>query len=145
MAIKQVTPYLFFSGTAEKAIKHYEKALGAKIEGGKAMLFGDVPPGGNAPPCAEGDKNRVMHALLHIGGGQIMISDVPSDQKASTVSNVEVVLDFDDVGETAAKFDALAAGGEITSPLQDTFWGAKFGTVKDAYGIRWMFNCTLKK
>ncbi|WP_394841268.1 VOC family protein [Pendulispora brunnea] len=145
MAIKQVTPYLFFSGTAEKAIKHYEKALGAKLEGQGVMRFGDVPPGGNAPPCPDADKNRVMHALLHIGGGQIMISDVPSDKKASTVSNVEIVLDFDDVAETASKFDALAAGGEVTSPLQDTFWGAKFGTITDAYGIRWMFNCTLKK
>jgi PhnB protein len=39
------------------------------------------------------------------------------------------------------KFDALAAGGKVILPVQDMFWGAKFGMLKDAYGINWMFNC----
>ena len=43
------------------------------------------------------------------------------------------------------KFDALAEGGKVQEPLQDTFWGAKFGILQDAYGIRWMFNCENKK
>ena len=30
-------------------------------------------------------------------------------------------------------------------PMQDTFWGAKFGMLTDAFGIHWMFNCQVKK
>jgi PhnB protein len=45
----------------------------------------------------------------------------------------------------AKKFDALAVGGKVLMPLQDMFWGAKFGMLRDAYGISWMFNCELKK
>jgi PhnB protein len=58
---------------------------------------------------------------------------------------VHVCLDFDDPAEMGKRFDALASGGEITMPLQDTFWGARFGMLTDSYGIRWMFNCTLRK
>jgi len=36
-------------------------------------------------------------------------------------------------------------GGQVTMPLQDTFWGARFGMLTDAFAIRWMFNCHLKK
>ena len=27
----------------------------------------------------------------------------------------------------------------------DTFWGAKFGMLTDAFGVRWMFNCETRK
>ena len=32
MSIKKLNPYIHFNGTAEKAIKLYESALGAKAE-----------------------------------------------------------------------------------------------------------------
>jgi len=41
---------------------------------------------------------------------------------------------------TYPMFDALAEGGSLTMPLQDTFWGARFGMLADAFGIRRMFN-----
>ena len=31
-------------------------------------------------------------------------------------------------------------GAKINMPLQDTFWGAKFGMLTDKWGISWMFN-----
>ena len=63
MPIKKLNPYLIFNGTAEKAVKLYESALGAKTEG--LMRFGDVPGMNVAPE----HKSRVMHALLRIGEG----------------------------------------------------------------------------
>ena len=50
-------------------------------------------------------------------------------------------LDFDDVGEMTQKFTALAHGGQVSLALQRTFWGATFGMLTDAFGVRWMFNC----
>lgn len=139
MAIQQTNPYLNFDGTARQAIALYERALGARVEG--LQTFADIP--GNTP--LEGNANRVMHAMLHIGGGMLMISDTGPDMPITVGNNVHVCLDFDDASEMARKFDALATGGQINMPLQDTFWGAKFGMLTDAYGIRWMFNCNLRK
>ena len=39
----------------------------------------------------------------------------------------------------------MGAGGTVTMPLQDMFWGARFGMLKDTFGVQWMFNCELKK
>jgi len=52
---------------------------------------------------------------------------------------------FDDPADLQRKFDALAAGGKVTMPVQDTFWGAKFGMLTDAFGINWMFNAETRK
>ena len=136
MAIKQLNPYLNFNGTADKAIQLYQSALGAKVD--SIMRFGDAA--GNMP-VAPADKNRVMHARLQVGGGMFMLSDTMPNAPVGTGGNVHITLDFDDADEMAKKFDALAAGGKVTMPLQDTFWDARFGMLTDAYGIHWMFNC----
>ncbi len=134
MSFKQLNPYLIFNGTAEQAIRFYEDALGAKAEG--PMRYGDVPGGTVAPE----HRNRVMHARLTLDAGVIMISDAHPNTPVATESNVHLCLHFDDIADMTGKFDALAKGGTITMPIQDTFWGAKFGQLTDAFGVRWMFN-----
>jgi PhnB protein len=140
MSIKSLNPYLTFDGTAEQAIKLYERALGAQVDGG-IMRFGDAPPGAGAP----GAEQRIMHAQLRLGKGTVMLSDSPPGRPPAKESNTHITLDFDDASDMSARFDALAAGGTVTMPHQDTFWGARFGMLTDAFGIRWMFNCELKK
>lgn len=139
MAITQLNPYLFFDGTAEQAIQLYERALGAKVEGG-IMRFGDAP----GVECAAADRNRVMHSMLHVGGGTVMVSDTMPGQPIPGEGHVEVCLQLDDPADLDRKFDALAAGGTITMAPHDAFWGARFGTLTDAFGVRWMFNCPKK-
>ena len=138
--MNQLNPYLFFNGEAEKAIRHYEETLGAKSEG--IMRWADGPGCEKMP---EEDKHLVMHAMLHVGGGLLMVSDSAPGQPVVVGGNVQVVLDFDDKAEMTGKFNALAATGKITMPLEDTFWGAHFGSLIDAFGIHWMFNCNHKK
>ena len=82
-----------------------------------------------------------MHAVLDLGPSVIMLSDTMPNAPANTGGNVHITLDFDNPDEMATKFDALAAGGKVTMPLQNTFWNARFGMLTDAYGINWMFNC----
>ena len=86
-----------------------------------------------------------MHAVLHIGDGVVMLSDSQPGVPVTAGTNMHVTLDFDDAADMARKFDALSAGGKIDMPMQDTFWGAKFGMLTDAHGIQWMFNCEIKK
>src|SRR4051812_825518 len=117
MAIRKITPYLNFDGTARSAIALYEKALGAKLE--NAMTFADAPVGQDL--CAANPENakRVMHACLKVGDHQIMLSDGPIGQSGSTDSNAHVMLDFETVAELTTAFDALSAGGSVTFPVHD--------------------------
>ncbi len=136
MAIKQLNPYLNFNGTADKAIQLYQRALDAKVD--SIMRFGDAAAN---MPIEPADKNRVMHARLQVGGGMFMISDTMPNTPVSSGGNVHITLDFDNADDMSKKFDALSAGGKVTRPLQNTFWGARFDMLTDAYGINWMFNC----
>ena len=136
MSITKLSPYLNFNGTADKAVALYQRALGAKTEA--IQRFGEIP--GTTVP--EEHKHRVMHARLQLGGGAVMISDTPPGTPVASEGNVHVCLELDDIADANAKFAALAEGGKVTMPLQDTFWGARFGMLTDAYGVRWMFNCT---
>jgi PhnB protein len=138
MAITQVNAYLNTNGDGQDAIKLYERVLGAKVE--TLQTFGDIP--GNTPKPEH--ANRVIHALLRVGPGVLMLSDGPSDRQAPRTSNAHVCLAFDDVADMTAKFEGLAQGGTVTMPLQDTFWGARFGMLTDRHGIHWMFNCEKK-
>ena len=139
MSIQQLNPYLMFNGTAERAIHHYESALGAKAE--HVLRLGEVPGMNPAPE----NKDRVMHAALRVGGGMIMLSDGSPDERVPTETNTHVCLGFDDLADMTRKFEALAAGGTVTVALHDTFWGARFGMLTDAFGIRWMFNSQVQK
>ena len=127
MSIKQLAPYLNFNGTAYEAIKLYQSALGAKIEG-EIMPF-------------ENDKSRVMHARMTIGPAMVMLSDGQPNMQIPTTSNAHISLDYTDLGEMKQAFELLSAGGKVTMPLQDTFWGATFGMLTDKFHIHWMFNC----
>ncbi len=136
MSIKSLNSYLNFDGTADQAIKLYERVLGAKLEGG-IQRYSDIAGSKPAPENA----NRVIHARLKIGEAVIMISDAQPGAPFTTEGNVHLTLDFDALNDARARFDALSAGGKVTMPLADTFWGATFGMLTDAFGIRWMFNC----
>jgi PhnB protein len=137
MAITKLNPYLNFNGTASKAIAFYERALGARTD--HLMRFGDAPGMEGSPES----KELVMHAQVHVGDLVLMASDTMPNMPVRPGTNVHVCLNFDDPADMAKRFDALAAGGTVTMPLQDTFWGARFGMLTDAFGISWMFNCQL--
>jgi PhnB protein len=139
MAIKQLSPYLNFNGTAGEAIKLYETALGAKVD--SVMPWTDAP----GAPASPETKDRLMHARLRIGDGILMLSDSRPDDPVKPGTNAHITLDFDDATDMARRFEALSTGGKITMPLQDTFWGAKFGMLIDAHGVSWMFNCETRK
>jgi PhnB protein len=53
---------------------------------------------------------------------------------------VSLSLNFNDPGSIQSTFAAMSDGGNVTMPLQDTFWGATFGMLHDQFGIKWMFN-----
>jgi PhnB protein len=89
----------------------------------------------------EGMENKVMHVSLRFEENEIMGCD--DLQATHAPANSQMMLSFVEVFVMDRIFNNLAAGGTITMPLQDTFWGARFGMITDKFGIRWMFNCDL--
>jgi PhnB protein len=131
----QLNPYLFFDGRCEEAFKFYEKLLGGAI---KAMMTYE-----SAPAEEQGEpewKNKIMHATLEIHGAPLMGSDAPP-KHYSKPAGFSVSLSIDKVADAERIFGALADGGKIGFPLQQTFWAARFGMVTDRFGIPWMINC----
>jgi PhnB protein len=65
--------------------------------------------------------------------------------KELTGNNIALSIVLDDLDEQARLYDKLLEGGHIMMPLEDTFWGARFGKVEDQFGVRWMLHCDLVK
>jgi PhnB protein len=74
-----------------------------------------------------------------------MVSDEAPDRPVAAEGDVQIALDFTEPAEMARAFQAPASVGKVTLPIQDTFWHAKFGMLTHLHGVRWMFNCELKK
>jgi PhnB protein len=134
----QLTPYIIFSGNCEQALNFYAKALGGEI--GQISRYGDIPGGDTHGQ----DPKWIMHTQFTVDGTILfMASDGPTDANDSGM--VSLSLNISDIGKTQTIFSALSEGGTVTMPLQDTFWDATFGMLKDKHGIKWMLNCEKKK
>lgn len=117
-----VTPHLVCAGAAD-AIEFYKKAFGAT----ELMR---VP----------GPQGRLMHAHVRIGDSSVMLVDEfpewgsfgPKSLKGSSVTIHLYVENAD------ASFErALAAGATVRMPLENTFWGDRYGVVTDPFGHNW--------
>ena len=51
-----------------------------------------------------------------------------------------VALNVETVARAEAIFNALAQGGRVQMPFEETFWAKKFGMVTDRFGIPWVIN-----
>jgi PhnB protein len=69
-----------------------------------------------------------------------MFSDAGNNHKVNFGDNFSMSVDCKTDEEIEKLFKAMSEGGHITMPLQDTFWGAKFGMCTDKFGVNWMFN-----
>jgi PhnB protein len=70
----------------------------------------------------------------------LMASDAPAN-KFSKPQGFSVNLGFRDAAEAERAFQALSKDGQVTMPLQQTFWATRFGMFVDRFGIPWMINC----
>lgn len=118
-----LTPYLTIpSRGGQAAIEFYTRAFGAQ----EVMRH-----------MAQ-DGERVMHAHLQINGGSLMISDeFPEHHGESDIKpkGVTLHLQVDDPDEWWGR--ALVAGAEPIMPLEDQFWGDRYGQVRDPFGHCW--------
>jgi len=117
-----LTPHIVCDGAAE-AIEFYKKAFNAREEG-------RMP----------GPDGKLMHAMVRIGDSALMLVDEMPQHgalgpKALKGSPVTIHLYVDDVDATVAQ--AVKAGAKVTMPVDDMFWGDRYGQLEDPFGHHW--------
>ena len=117
-----VTPAIVVRDAA-KAIEFYKKAFGAEEI---SRMKG--PDGG------------VMHAEIKIGDSLIMLGDEnPQWNVKSPLSTGgptgSLHIYVDDADKAFDK--AIRAGATVHAPMEDAFWGDRYGQVLDPFGHRW--------
>jgi PhnB protein len=136
-----VSIYLNFMGNAEEAFNRYKKVFQTEFSS-PLMRMKDISPREGAPELSEADKNKVMHVSLPILGGiQLMATDMLESmgQKLVEGNNFTISLNPDTKEEADRLYAELSEGGTEAVAPHDEFWGY-WGTCKDRFGIRWMFN-----
>jgi len=139
----RVSTYLNFTDKTEEAFQFYRSVFGGDFIGG-IRRFEQIPQQEGAPPMSEELKNLVMHVELPILAGHVLMgSDAPPAMgfHVHSGNNVHINLEPDTREESKRLFDALSAGGQVSTPIQDMFWGAYFGSLTDPFGIHWTINC----
>lgn len=142
----RVSTYLNFGRNTEDAFNFYRSVFGTEFNGHIAR-FKDIAPQEGMPPMPDSVMNLVMHIELPITGGHVLMgTDAPEEMgfKMNLGNNVHINLEPDTKEEAKRLFDRLSAGGNVSMPLQDMFWGAYFGSLTDKYGVNWMVNCITK-
>ncbi len=130
----EVSPYLFFSGTCEEALKFYEETLGARIEG--VLKNEGSPAQKDLPPDW---KDKVLHARFRIGDHVLMASDAPPGHYRPP-QGFSISVSLDDNRKAEQIFNKLAETGSVQMPFGPTFWAKGFGMCVDRFGIPWMVN-----
>jgi PhnB protein len=67
-----------------------------------------------------------------------MASDIPPSMPWQPMTSAYLTLNVSSNEEAERIHTALADGGQIFMPLQETFYAHKFSMLRDRFGINWM-------
>lgn len=136
----RIDTYLNFNGNTEEAFNFYKTVFGGEFA---ALMRYSEAPGCDEMPIAESEKDKIMHVALPIGtkGDVLMATDTPESMGQLTEgNNLSIAYSADSRDEAERIFNALSDGGKVETPIQDMFWGAYWGAIKDKFGIGWMVS-----
>lgn len=139
-----VNIYLTFDGQCEEAFNFYKSVFGGDFT--YMGRFSEMPPQEGMPPLPEEDGKKIMHVSLPISKETMLMgSDSAGQWKGKVVmgNNFSISVNTKSVEDAKRIFNDLAKGGNITMPLDKTFWEAYFGMLTDKFGINWQVNCEL--
>ena len=124
-----VTPYLTLNNAAE-ALDFYKRAFGAK-----ELARETVPDG------------KILHARIKIGDSTIMLSDeFPGSDTKSPASLGTTTGTLHIYSKNVDKLwqQAVSAGAKVSMPLENQFWGERYGKLSDPYGHNWSLSMQIK-
>lgn len=125
-----VTPHLVIDGASE-ALDFYARAFGAVVE-----------------VKMPGPDGKLMHGMMRINGSPVMVVDQnpqwgamgPRLLKGTPVTLHLYVTDADAFAAHAEK-----AGCKVKMPVQEMFWGDRYGVLEDPYGHSWSVATHVKE
>jgi PhnB protein len=129
-----IIPYLTFYGEGKEAAEFYMNLLGLEQVGMQKYSDANFPH----PPEA---ADYLLHCHLKKGDFQIMLADSADKPPENSKHGVTLLIDCDSEEEIERLYDGLRQEGKVLLELQDMFWGAKYGKVKDKFGFAWDLNC----
>jgi uncharacterized glyoxalase superfamily protein PhnB len=117
-----LTPNLVCRNAAQ-AIDYYKAVFGA------TELVRMPGPGG-----------KIMHAELQIGDSRFFVNDsmgksIPTGPEPGTSNPMYLHLYVEDVDTIYNR--AIKGGARVDMPLQDMFWGDRYGKLTDPFGQQW--------
>jgi PhnB protein len=127
----EVVPYLCIKGAAE-AIEFYKKAFGARER------MARITDG----------NGRVGHAEIEIGASTLMLADEHPEHKFVSPhtlggAHVQFFVSVPDVDAMMQR--AVTAGGKLTRPIANQFYGHRNGEITDPYGYRWTLSTKIEE
>jgi PhnB protein len=125
-----ITPHIVCEGAAE-AIEFYKKAFNA-VELSRLAS----------------EDEKLMHAEIRIGDSVVMLVDESPEwglvgPKSLKGSPVTLHLYVDDVDASVEQ--AVQAGAKVTVPVEDMFWGDRYGKLEDPFGHQWSIATHLRE
>lgn len=120
--IHTITPHIVVR-EAGRAAEWYKQVLGAEERG-------RIPvPGG-----------KFMQIELWFGDSAVMLADEFPEAgvfSPQAIGGNPVVLHFSTENVEALWKRVVEAGAEVVQPLQEQFWGDRYGQIRDPFGYRW--------
>ena len=125
----QFIPHLIVND-GQAALHFYKEVFGAE-EGDNMMTQ---------------DGTRLMHGEIVLDGHKLFLSDEftaaegGSCKMPETLGGtcVRITLMVDDADELVER--AVARGARVLMPVQDMFWGARYGKIVDPFSHEWGIN-----
>jgi len=126
------TPYLYFKGDCEAALKHYAACGLGQIQ--HLRRYANTP-------MAERDggawRDKVLHSVFEGPNLRLCASDGADSEP---MKGSALLLEIDDPAEAFALFTRLSEAGKVTVAFQQQFWGDHYGNFTDRYGVQWAMN-----
>lgn len=135
-----VNAYLTFKGNCEEAFLFYKSVFGGDFS--YMGRFKDMPQE-DANKMDPSMAESIMHVSLPISKETILMGSDTGGEWASSFkqgNNFSISITASSKEEADRLFKGLSAGGNVTMPMDTTFWGDYFGMWQDKFGINWMMS-----
>ncbi|WP_149244138.1 VOC family protein [Dyadobacter sp. 32] len=136
-----INPYLTFNGNCEEVFTFYKSVFGGEFQ--HVGRFGEMPEQEGGQALTDELKNRIMHISLPISPETVLLGSDTFGAWADQLivgNNFSISITTDSRENADRLFVGLSAGGQVTMPMNKTFWGSYFGMLTDKFGINWMIS-----
>ena len=127
---QQVTPFLMFTGDAERALDLYTSLFD------DARVLTLTRHGADGP----GVEGTVQQATFSIAGQVFRCFDSPPVHDFTFTPSFSIWVETASEEEQERLFAGLSEGGAVLMELGDHGFSRRFGWVNDRFGVSWQLN-----